>query len=102
MAGFRFQIQHIKGSANTPADAISRWEGQVEVATAEEEEKGRQFVHALAPHALWTDQIPSIPVSKANIIRAQKGDLELSRVREILMMVPPMHASYLKGELPMV
>ena len=51
---------------------------------------------------MWSDQIPNLPVSRANLIAAQKGDMELSRTREILVMKPPMHPSDLKGEDPMV
>ena len=102
MSGYRFQVQHVKGTGNAPADCLLRWEGQVETASEEELQEGRQFLHSLAPHAVWSDQVPHILVSRANLIKAEKGDMDLSRTREILLMDPPLHPSDLKGEAPMV
>ena len=102
LAGYRFVIKHVKGCNNQLADGISRWEDHPEEASAEEIAEANQYVHQLTSEVAWAEQVPKLPVSKANLIRSQKADLYLGRVREILALPKPLHPSELKAELPEV
>ena len=92
----------MKGKENVLPDGLSRWEQNPEEASAVEVEEARQYIHNIAVVMAWMDQVPKLPISRSNIVRAQKADLHLGRIRDILNLKNPLHPSEIKGELPEV